>query len=254
MDGRFCQSGDWRSRVGPVYNQPGGWKSRGYIPHYDGEGVIQHVTVHLADSLPKSAIDRLEDTIKSMPDAQRKIERRKRLHDWVDAGYGSCVLRTPEIAEMTQNTFLHFDKERYHLHAWVVMPNHFHVLVQPINGWTLSKIVASWKKFTARKIGDYLKREKQANQEATKSLANREIGDPGNANLLIGNSGSTNLPIGNLKLNPVWHREYWDRFIRNERHYIQTLEYIHNNPVLAGLVDNPEEWRWTSAGKAEAVK
>ena len=253
MVGRYCQSGDWRSRVGPVYNRPGGWKSRGYIPHYDGEEVIQHVTVHLADSLPKSAIDRIEDTISSMPDAQRMIERRKRMHDWIDAGYGSCVLCTPEIAEMVQNTFLHFDGERYHIHAWVVMPNHFHVLVQPINGWALSKIVASWKKFTARGIGDYLKREKQGNREATKSLANQEIGDPGNANLPIGNSGSTNLPIGSLKQNPTWHREYWDRFIRNDCHYIQTVEYIHNNPVLAGLVNTPEEWRWTSAGEAEAV-
>jgi len=45
----------------------------------------------------------------------------------------------------------------------------------------------------------------------------------------------------------VWHREYWDRFIRNERHFQQVVEYIHQNPVKAGLVERPEQWPWSSA-------
>lgn len=45
----------------------------------------------------------------------------------------------------------------------------------------------------------------------------------------------------------VWHREYWDRYIRDRRHFDQTLRYIHLNPVKAGLVPKPEDWRWSSA-------
>ena len=220
--GEKSQSGDWRSQ------ESRGWFSRGYLPHYDGGSIIQHVTVHLGDSLPKSAIEQIERSLEGLPDERRKIERRKRLHEWVDAGHGSCILRHPDIADMAQSTFLHFNDMRYRLHAWVVMPNHTHVLFQPINDWPLSKIVASWKKFTARKIGDYLR------------VANQEIGGPGNAGL----------PTGIKKLSPGWHREYWDRYIRNERHYAQAVAYIHDNPVTAGLVECAEAWPWSSAAKS----
>ena len=68
--------------------------------------------------------------------------------------------------------------------------------------------------------------------------ANREIGDPrGNPG---GKSG------GGIK-SPVWHREYWDRFIRDSRHYEQAVEYIHQNPVKTGLAATAAEWPWSSA-------
>jgi REP element-mobilizing transposase RayT len=90
------------------------------------------------------------------------------------------------------------------------MPNHVHVLFQPMNGWTVAKIVASWKKFTARRICDGLR-------DHGKGIA------------------------------PVWHREYWDRYIRDQRHFQRTILYIHANPVKAGLVARAENWRWSSA-------
>jgi putative transposase len=44
-----------------------------------------------------------------------------------------------------------------------------------------------------------------------------------------------------------WQDDYWDTYIRNERHFESTLAYIENNPVKAGLVDVPEHWAWGSA-------
>jgi REP element-mobilizing transposase RayT len=44
-----------------------------------------------------------------------------------------------------------------------------------------------------------------------------------------------------------WEREYFDRAIRDELHLRNTVEYIHNNPVKAGLTRWPEDWRWSSA-------
>ena len=188
------------------------WHSRGYLPHFESAEKIQHVTFHLADSLPKSVLARLESELKELPAEKRDVERRKRVESWIDAGHGSCVLRMPAIAEMVQGALLSFDSVRYRVMAWVVMPNHVHALFQPVNGWTVAKIVASWKKFTARRICDM-------------KNANREIGVP----------------------RSVWHREYWDRYIRNERHFQQAVEYIHLNPVRAGLVERAESWRWSSA-------
>ncbi len=45
----------------------------------------------------------------------------------------------------------------------------------------------------------------------------------------------------------VWMMEYYDRYIRDNNHYENVVNYIHNNPVKAGLVNNPSEYRWSSA-------
>ena len=219
------------------------WHSRGYLPHFDSPRTLQHITYHLADSISQAAIQRLHSEIAFLPDqagrsgerrsrherggcsGERRsqersqcdsdAERRKRLEAWIDSGHGSCALRDPFAAGIVQASFLNFDAQRYRLLAWVVMPNHVHVLVEPINGWTVAKIVATWKKFTGRLINEHLTAERQK------------------------------------PLHPLWHREYWDRFMRDERHFEQTRAYIHNNPVKAGLVASPEQWPWSSAHTPE---
>lgn len=201
------------------------WHSRGYLTHFESPERAQHVTVHLADSLPKSAVDRIDKMIEALPDEARAVERRRRLHDWIDAGHGSCLLRELRCAQIVEDAFLHFDGERYRLFAWVIMPNHFHVLFQPLNGWTVKKVVASWKKFTATEIKKWLR-------------TNAEIRDPGNATLpSCSESGKS----------PLWHPEYWDRYIRNQKHFDAVIDYIHTNPVKAHLCTAPENWPFSSA-------
>ena len=43
-----------------------------------------------------------------------------------------------------------------------------------------------------------------------------------------------------------WHKDYFDRFIRDEGHLERTISYIENNPVKAGLASSATEWRWSS--------
>jgi hypothetical protein len=45
-----------------------------------------------------------------------------------------------------------FDGVRYRLHAYVVMNDHGHVLVEPLNDWSLQKIMHSWTSFTANRL------------------------------------------------------------------------------------------------------
>ncbi len=152
------------------------WHSRGYLPHFDSPHHLQHVTFHLADSLPREVLERLESELLRLPEDQQDVERRKRIEDWMDAGHGSCLLRQPENALLMQSTLLHFDGDRYRIIAWVIMPNHVHVLFQPLAGCRVSDIVASWKKFTARRLAGH---------------------DPGNATLLSGdNEEDANQEIG----------------------------------------------------------
>jgi hypothetical protein len=49
----------------------------------------------------------------------------------LDSGVGSCVLRNPNTREIMTETLHHFDGQRYHLHAFAVMPNHVHLAVTP---------------------------------------------------------------------------------------------------------------------------
>jgi len=46
---------------------------------------------------------------------------------------------------------------------------------------------------------------------------------------------------------PFWQTEYWDRFIRDERHFAAVEGYIDQNPVKAGLVDDARLWPFGSA-------
>ncbi len=125
-----------------------GWHSRGYLPHFDSPEAIQFVTFRLADSLPRVVVEsfRLRD------DAVQEIDRE------LDAGLGACSLRQPEIASLVQDALLHFDGERYRLLAWCIMPNHVHVVIDVLLGYSLSDIVRSWKSFTARRANAQLGR------------------------------------------------------------------------------------------------
>ncbi|MFW5750187.1 MAG: hypothetical protein ACOCZK_00920 [Planctomycetota bacterium] len=38
--------------------------------------------------------------------------------------------------------------------------------------------------------------------------------------------------------------DYWDRYIRDERHFQAACDYIDSNPVKAGLAQTPESWPW----------
>ncbi|HEV2348632.1 MAG TPA: hypothetical protein VG028_02185, partial [Terriglobia bacterium] len=45
---------------------------------------------------------------------------------------------------------------------------------------------------------------------------------------------------------PFWQHQFWDRFARDAKDFREHLDYMHHNPVKAGLVKRPEDWRWSS--------
>jgi REP element-mobilizing transposase RayT len=132
------------------------WHSRGYIPHWEAGEVAQAITFRLADSLPASLLKRWDDELQKLANSARDLERRKRIERALDSGHGAGALAKSEIGEVIENALLHFDAERYRLHAWCVMPNHVHVLVTPLGAEALSAIVHSWKSFTAKKANALL--------------------------------------------------------------------------------------------------
>ncbi len=187
-----------------------GWYSRGYLPRYGGDNVIQSITYRLIDAVPAEKVEEWKrelEITQAMPASDvRRIELSRRICKYEDLGRGECLLKIPDIAEIVQGNLLHFDGKTYHLIAWCVMPNHVHVLFEPFQKRMLGKITHSWKSYTAKKI-----------------------------NKLMGRQGE------------VWEREGYDRFIRDDNHFNNVLSYIEKNPEKAGLVRSSSDWKYSSA-------
>jgi REP element-mobilizing transposase RayT len=133
------------------------------LPHWEQNDVWCFLTWRLADSLPQSKLREFQTeklawlNLHPQPwtaDIETEYHDRfaAQIDDWLDRGTGSCLLRDPRNAKIVANALLHFDKERYELDAFVVMPNHLHVLVKLFSEHPLEQIVKSWKGFTAQLI------------------------------------------------------------------------------------------------------
>jgi putative transposase len=112
--------------------------------------LIQSITYRLADSLPQEKLKQLRTELLKLPDDRREIEHRKHMEAWLDKGMGCCALAHPHVARYVQDSFLHFHGERYHLHAWCIMPNHVHILIEPMAD--IATIVQGWKLYSSRWI------------------------------------------------------------------------------------------------------
>lgn len=132
-----------------------GLKSRGELPHLYKPGACYFVSFRLADAIVPRAERPMPATIGPLnelgpQDLMKDFEPPLRL--------GSCWLAKAPIAGLVQDALLHFNRTRYQLMAWCVMPNHVHVIVTPLSGHALSSILNSWKGFTGKKANEFLKR------------------------------------------------------------------------------------------------
>ncbi len=178
--------------------------SRGYIPHVDPGEYTQFITFRLADSMPQTVLEKWRSELErgEITDA----DFRRRIETYLDQNYGSQWLTDPRIASLIQETILNLDGKSYKLIAWVIMPNHVHILIRPLDGHPISEIMQTLKSFTSHECNKILQRK-----------------------------GS------------FWYKEYFDRYIRNDRHFQATVKYIEENPVKSRLCKNPEDWKFGSA-------
>ncbi len=143
------------------------------LPHWQCKGAVYHISFRLVDSMPQSVrkkwihereclIENAKEQYKQLNLSKESLEKfvketeRKALHlyseqkeKYLDAGHGKCYLSIPEIAKMTADSLIHFDNARYRLHAWCIMPNHVHVIVEIMPDYDLSEIIHSWKSYIA---------------------------------------------------------------------------------------------------------
>jgi len=125
-------------------------RSRGYLPHFDAPNLVQHIVFRLADSLPAQVA---KDIARA-----RRGDRVLATDEAPDRGYGRRDLARSNVATLVQTALLALNGERYALIAWCVMPNHAHVLLAINAGFTLDRIVHSWKSYTAKEANRVLGR------------------------------------------------------------------------------------------------
>jgi putative transposase len=118
------------------------------------------------------------------------------------------------------------EKRRFHVWAYVLMPEHAHLLLRPLEEtYDTSEILSSIKQSVAKRAVLYVQRESPA------FLRWMEDRQPG----------------GKI------HYRFWqrgggyDRNIVEPKTVFQQIEYIHHNPVRRGLCAKPEDWLWSSA-------
>ena len=138
--------------------RPKGWHDRGYLPHYDGGAIAQFITWRLHDSLPQPILVRLKEDLKFHGIENISRETLILVEEYLDKGIGACYLRRLDIAAMVRQAFLFHARRKFDLFAWVIMPNHIHILLRPLPGIHLHKIIHSLKSFTAHEANKILGR------------------------------------------------------------------------------------------------
>lgn len=110
------------------------------------------------------------------------------------------------------------------LYAYVVMENHLHLVCQSDQ---LPQNMRTFKSYTARQIIDLLK--KNGNSFYLNKLKQQKLGHHRDSEFQL------------------WQEGYHPKQIIGDDMLIQKIEYVHNNPIKRGYVDNPEDWRYSSA-------
>jgi len=95
---------------------------------------------------------------------------------------------------------------RFHLHAWVLMPDHLHLVIEVPDGITSGIVMRFIKARFARRWNHRLRTR-----------------------------------------GPIWQTRFHERVLTSERALMAAIEYVHANPVAAGLVESAEDYPLSSA-------
>ena len=129
---------------------------------------------------------------------QREFEKRfsSAIQEYLDNGYGSCLLRQPALRAFVDEAFAYHHSSRFWLGDYVCMPNHCHALMTPVTDEDLLEgILGSIRSFSARRI-------------------NQKVGRTGEA---------------------LWQKEAHDHIVRDLGQLSACRRYIAENPLKAKL-------------------
>ena len=206
---------------------------RANLPHFQQLGQAYFVTWNLQDAIPPKALKDYTEKLYNIKSSlnfalnsnqtpeqinairfEYNILRKKLIKASEDVLHlkNKCIvdLSKTDNTIIVQNALCYWEGKKIKNYAICVMPNHIHWVFQ---------LFEKDKSGNSVWLEDILKSVKQYS-------ANK-------INFLEHLSG------------PIWHKESWDTTIRDHRHLYEAIEYTRNNPVVAGLVKNWEDWKGT---------
>lgn len=202
------------------------------LPHYHLPNAAYFITFRLAGSLPMEVWKRLKEEYeqekrllanklkggelhKERYNAQKRYFARfdKLLDRPKD---GPRWLTEPPYAEIVVRELHNLHPEHYHLHAYCLMNNHVHLLIDQ-QDVTNPLPPRDGKHYTALSHAMRLLKGRTGHACAK----------------LLGRKGA------------FWQHESYDHVVRNDKEFMRILEYIVNNPVKAGLVNHWRDWPYT---------
>ena len=117
-------------------------------------------------------------------------------------------------------------EHRATLFAYVIMQSHIHFIVYLPKGESISDFMRDFKKYTSTRIRVMM--ESDGYIEIVKKL-------------------DQNIPAGSKQSFILWTSRFDDVLIYTDKVMKIKVNYIHNNPVKAGLVEEDIEWKYSSA-------
>jgi REP element-mobilizing transposase RayT len=198
---------------------------RRHMPHFQPPGATMFSTFRLAGSLPKIVLasleaeaDEVEARLAKIINLEEKarqadLEHRRLFGKWESAlesvKTGTTWLKDWRVASMVYEAVMHRIGVFYDLHSCTLMPNHVHLVFTPLQN----------KNGTYQSVASIM--------HSLKGYTARK------ANALLQRTGN------------FWQHESYDHVVKDEGEMARIMQYVVNNPVKAGLVQQPEDWQWT---------
>jgi putative transposase len=137
-----------------------------------------------------------------------------------------AVFTRPQTVQIVLDSWKFLQESgRIKLYGYVILENHFHLVAQAED---LVKEIGDFKSYTARRIIDYLR--EQGAKTLLQELEFYKLRHRGDSQKY-----------------QLWQEGSHPQLIQGEEMLRQKIEYMHNNPVKRGYVDDPVHWRYSSA-------
>jgi putative transposase len=230
--------------------------TRRNLPHWYVPGAMHFVTYRLADTIPQGVLHRLREIrraalSRNSPEGAPSLQQREHAHKQFFAAYDAYLDQTckidwlarPAIAAMIRGNLYHHHGSKYHLLAYCVMPNHVHVLLQPLDcpnvptsghACGLNPQAAQARPLVVTGTIDSDEKADAASP-LTRIMHSLKSYTAHEANKILARSGQ------------FWLHESYDHWVRDEEELERIVEYIAYNPVKAKLVFEPQQWFFCSA-------
>jgi len=188
------------------------WRNR--LPHWEVASGTYFITLRCAGSLPKVVLQQIAEIQESLAAVESNSEAFTHwqrqyfmtLEKYLDQGVGFCPFTEEVCCREVLDAMKGLESFGWELKNYVIMPNHVHALFETTS--ESADMQSLWGPWKGR----------------TARSCNRLLKRQG----------------------PFWHKDWFDRWMRDAANTERTIRYIRENPVKAGLVKDWQDYPWVA--------